>query len=442
MSRLSRTRREFLKTSAGLAAGAAASGWMADLMYGQPRAAESPNDRPHVGSIGVGGQGTGIMNRAREFAEIVAVCDVQRQHAERAREQTGGTAEIFEDYHKLLERQDIDAVTIGTPDHWHVPICLAALEAGKHVYCEKPLTLTIDEGKQLVAAVERTGKTLQVGTQQRGDQFTLFGRAVATIRSGQLGKIKKVVVQLPLSTSEGGPFAAQPVPEGLNWDFWQGQASEHDFCPERCHFQFRWWYEYSGGICTDWGAHHMDVCHWALDLEHGGPLTVDGTPTKLPEIPGGYNTPHLVTTNFLFPGDVEVVLQAQPPGDEGVLFEGEAGRIFVNRGRITGKPIEDQDADQALKDKTMEAVTALYHGNTARIGNHMGNFFEAWQKGLPPVSDVVSQHRAVSSCHLANISIRLGRKLTWNAEQQMFEGDDEANTWLKREQRSPYQFGV
>jgi predicted dehydrogenase len=442
MSRSNYSRRQFLQTSAGtVAAGVAGASWLADLTYGA-RTSRAKNNRPLIGSIGVGGQGTGIMNRAREFGDIVAVCDVQRQHAERAREQSGGAAEVFEDYRRLLDRNDIEAVTIGTPDHWHTAVAIAALEAGKHVYCEKPLTLTIDEGKQLVETVKRTGKVLQVGTQQRGDQFALFGRAVATVRSGQLGKLQKVTVQLPLSTSEGGPFASPPVPEGLNWDFWQGQAPVADYCPERCHFQFRWWYEYSGGIATDWGAHHMDVAQWALDVEHSGPQTIDGTPTTLPTIAGGYNTPHLVTVDYMYPGDIHVQMSANPPGDEGVLFEGDAGRMFVNRGRITGKPIEEQDADQALKDKTMEEVVKLYKGNTARMGNHMGNFFEAFQNNLHPISDVVSQHRSVSACHLGNLSIRLGRKLTWDAEQETFVGDDEANGMLRREQRSPYQFGV
>ncbi len=391
-----------------------------------------------VGAIGLGGQGTGDARRASGHGDVVAVCDVQRQHAERAKEKHFAKADIFEDYRKLLDRKDVEAVTIGTPDHWHTEIALAALDAGKHVYCEKPLTLTIDEGKQLVAAVKKSGKVMQVGTQQRGDQFALFGRAVATIRGGYLGKIKKVTVQLPLSTEQGGPFMAQPVPDGLNWDFWLGQAPAVDYCPERCHARFRWWYEYSGGICTDWGAHHMDVAHWALDCEDSGPLTIDGTTTKLPEIKGGFNTPKFVTVDFIYPGDVHVQLLAQPPGDEGVLFEGEKGRLFVNRGRITGKVIEEQDADTVLKEKVMAEVEKLYKGNTAKMGDHMGNFFEAWMYGKWPISDVESQHRSVSACHLANISIRLKRKLTWDAAKEQFVGDSQADGMLSRAQRAPY----
>ncbi len=429
------TRRTFVRTSAGLAALAANPYWMT----GRLRAQEAKNERPLVGAIGLGGQGSGDARRASEYGDMVALCDVHRQHAERAKEKDFGKAEIYEDYRKLLDRKDIEAVTIGTPDHWHTEIALTALDAGKHVYCEKPLTLTIDEGKQLVAMVKKTGKVMQVGTQQRGDQPNLFGRAVATVRSGQLGKIKKVTVQLPLSIEEGGPFATQPVPEGFNWDFWLGQAPSVAYCPERAHNRFRWWYEYSGGICTDWGAHHMDVAHWALDVENSGPLSIDGTHTKLPEIPGGFNTPKLVTVDFMYPGDVHVQLIAQPPGDEGLLFEGEKGRMFVNRGRITGKPIEEQDADAALKDSIMASVQKLYKGNTAKMGDHMGNFFEAWKHGKWPISDVESQHRSVSACHLANLSIRLKRKLKWDAAKEQFMGDSEADGMLKRAQREPYK---
>jgi myo-inositol 2-dehydrogenase / D-chiro-inositol 1-dehydrogenase len=429
------TRRTFLQTSAGVAALTATPYWLTARVA----ADESKNERPLIGAIGLGGQGSSDARRAGKYGDVVALCDVQRQHAERAKEKEFAKADIYEDYRKLLERKDIEAVTIGTPDHWHTEIALAALDAGKHVYCEKPLTLTIDEGKQLVAMVKKSGKVMQVGTQQRGDQPALFGRAVATVRSGQLGKIRKVTVQLPLSTEEGGPFPSQPVPEGLNWDFWLGQAPKADYCPERSHFRFRWWYEYSGGIATDWGAHHMDVAHWALDVENSGPISIDGTKTRLPNIKGGFNTPKLVTVDYLYPGDVQVQMLAQPPGDEGVLFDGEKGRMFVNRGRITGRPIEEQDADPKLKEKVMAEVEKLYKGNTAHMGDHMGNFFEAWKYGKWPISDVASQHRSVSACHLGNISIRLGRKLTWDAATEQFVGDSEADAMLKRAGREPYR---
>ena len=433
MSRANWNLREFV-AAAGAAAVAVTPYWFTS----RSRAAEAANDKPIFGAIGLGGQGTHDANRARgNGGQCVAVCDVQRQHAERFKEQSGGKADIYDDFRKLLERKDVEFVTIGTPDHWHTPIAIAALEAGKHVYCEKPLTLTVDEGKQLVAAVKKSGKTFQVGTQQRGDQYNLFGRAAATIRMGQLGKLQRVQVQLPLSTAEGGPFPTKPVPDGLDWDRWLGQAPMAEYCPERCHFNFRWWYEYSGGIMTDWGAHHMDVAHWALDMERSGPLKVDGTETKLPTAAGGFNTPKHPIVHYLYPNDIKLDVVA---GDEGVLFEGEKGRMFVNRGRLTGKPIEEQDADPKLKESVMAEVTKLFKGNTAKMGDHMGNFFEAFKHSLPTISDVEGQHRTSTACHVGNISIRLQRALQWDAVKEEFVGDAEANSMLKREQRSPYQF--
>lgn len=429
------SRRRFLGASACLAAfGGLAPGWL-----GSARAGAAKNDRPLIGCIGVGGQGTHIGRRAMGFGDIVAVCDVQRQHAERAKAEFGGKADIYSDYRKLLERPDIEAVTIGTPDHWHTAPALAALRAGKHVYCEKPLTLTVDEGKHLVRAVQESGKTLQVGTMQRSDMLQ-FARAVATARSGQLGKIKQIDVILPGPAPAGGPFATGPVPDGLDWDFWLGQAPAVEFCTERCHANFRWWYEYSGGIMTDWGAHYVDIAHWALDCEGSGPLTIDGTQTKLPTISNGYNTPPSPIVDMQYPGDV--LVRVTSGGDHGVLIVGELGRIFVDRGKLTGKPIEQQDADEKLKAPVLEAAEKLFRGNTAKMGDHMGNFFEAFMYGKHPVSDVVSQHRVVTACHLANLSMRLGRKLAWDAAKEQFVGDSQADSWLTREQRAGYEIPV
>lgn len=408
--------------------------WIADLSYGADAKPDSANDRLRVGSIGVGGQGRGIMNHAKQFGDVVAICDVDESHARKANENVGGKAELYGDYRKLLDRKDIDLVTIGTPDHWHTKILIEALRSGKDAYCEKPLTLTIAEGQQILKTLAETKRVVQVGTQQRSQGNKVFLRAVATVRSGQLGKLKKVTLSLPLSTAEGGPFSKKPVPSGLNWEVWQGQAPLADYCPERNHYQFRWWYEYSGGIVTDWGAHHMDIAHWGLDMEKSGPLTIDGSQTKMPHVENGYNTPKNPNIVYTYPNDVVLEITS---GNEGVTFEGDKGRIFVNRGRVTGKPVENQEADKSLQDLTSEWMSKLYHGG--KPGNHMGNFFEAIKTRQQPISDVGSQHRAVSACHLGNISCRLQRKLTWDAAKERFVGDDEANSMLSREQREPYQ---
>ena len=418
-------RRQFLQSaSACVVGGLAAPVW-------RVRAADAKNDRFVVGAIGVGGQGTSIADRARKFGDIVAVCDVDRTHAERARDKFGGKADIYDDYRKLLERKDIEAVTIGTPDHWHTAVALTALRAGKDVYCEKPLTLTIDEGQLLIEAVHQTGRVFQVGTQQRSD--ARFRQACELVRNGRLGKLQKVTVSLPRSTKVGGPFMTRPVPESLDWERWQGQAPAHDYSPERCHHDFRWWYEYSGGVMTDWGAHHIDIAHWALGVEHSGPLTIEGKLShaerkRIDEAQrtNSFNTAGEFTVDLIYPAGVlvRVVL-----GDEGVSFEGDQARLYVNRGRITGKPVEE------LAERPLPAdAVRLYESH-----DHMGNFFDCIRTRKQPISDVASQHRSVSACHLANLSLRLGRKLTWDAAKEKFVGDHEANGMLGRPQRAPYE---
>jgi predicted dehydrogenase len=369
----------------------------------------------------MGGQGTHIAGAASRFGDIVAVCDVDRDHAEKAKERFGGKAEVYEDYRKLIERPDIEAITIGTPDHWHTAVSLAALRAGKDVYCEKPLTLTIDEGKLLVKTVAETGRVFQVGTQQRSDDR--FRLACELVRNGRIGKLKHVTVTLPDSPA-GGPFAKQPVPANLNWDFWLGQAPMVDYIPERCHYQFRWWYEYSGGIMTDWGAHHMDIAHWGMGVEDSGPLSIEGK-CKLPGIPDGYNTPNQFTVDYTYPDDVTLHVNI---GDNGVLFEGDKGRVYVNRGRIAGKPVEELK-DNPLPEDRIKLIVS---------DDHMKNFVDCVKSREKPISDVVSQHRSVSACHLANISLRLGRKLTWDPKLEQFVGDSEADAMLARAQRAPY----
>ncbi len=416
-------RRSFVTTTAGVvAAGMLGPQW---FTTSTARALEptSQNDRFRFGAIGTGPQGMGITSQAQRFGDIVAVCDVDRKRAEEAQEKFGGSAEIYEDYRKLLDRDDIDAVTIGTPDHWHTAVCLAALRSGRDVYCEKPLTLTIAEGQLLVKTVKETSKILQVGTQQRSD--AKFRTACELVRNGRIGKLKKVTVVLP-TAQEGGPFENKPIPENLNWDFWLGQAPYVEYCPERCHYQFRWWFEYSGGTMTDWGAHHMDIAHWGMGVEDSGPLTIDGH-AALPHIENGYNVPNNFTVNMTYPNDIELEIKI---GDNGVLFEGDKSRVYVNRGRITGKPYEE------LKENPLPEERIKLHASD----DHMGDFVNSIRTREQPVSDVVSQHRTISACHLANISMRLGRKLNWDPAKEQFIDDSEANAMLSRPPRAPYEF--
>ena len=432
-------RRQLLKATVS----AASIGALTPYWFSQAKTladeTKSKNDRPLVGSIGLGGRGSGIAGNARKFGDIVAVCDVDQRHVARGRERlSGGKAEMFTDYRKLLARNDIEIVTIGTPDHWHTKIALEALAAGKDVYCEKPLTLTIDEGKLICDAVRRTKRVFQVGTQQRSEMGNRFLLAVAMAHSGRLGKIKRVSAAIG-GTPKGGPFNKSVPPAGFDWDMWLGQAPMTDYIRERTHGNFRWWYEYSGGKMTDWGAHHVDIAQWAIKMDEFGPESITpvsvthpvpfekGYPTK----DDSYNTATAFKVSCKFPGDVEMIIRNDT--DNGVLIEGSKGRIFVSRGRITGKPIEDLGKNPLPED----ALIKLRRGKP--LSSHMENFISCTRDRSLPVSDVFTHHRALTTCHLANIAMRLNRSFRWDAVDEQIVGDDEANSWLSRPQREGYE---
>jgi len=440
MSRHPSNRREFLKTSsAAVAAGLSTPYFFTgtNVVADEAKTA-AKNDRPHVGQIGCGGQGNGDTRNASRHGDVVAVCDVDLDRAEKANNgHAGGKAKVHQDYHKVLDDKDVDVVVIATPDHWHVKIAIEAMRAGKDVYCEKPLTLTIDEGKRICQVVKDTGKVFQVGTQQRSSGG--FQKAVALCHAGRLGKLQKLTVAIG-GGPKGGPFKKEKPPANLNWEMWQGQTPLVDYIKERCHYQFRWWFEYSGGKMTDWGAHHVDIAHWAIGANDTGPLEIAGTaqfPVPLvdgyPTADDQYNTATQFNIPCKFAGGVEVVIcDRTPEFDNGLLIEGDQGRIFVNRGKLTGKPVEEM-RDNPLPEGLIEK---LYKG---KPNNHMANFFECVKTRKTPVSDVFSHHRALTTCHLANIAIRLGRPLKWDPEKEQIVGDDEANAWQQRKQRKGYE---
>jgi predicted dehydrogenase len=334
-------------------------------------------------------------------------------------------------------------VTIGTPDHWHTKICIDAMTAGKDVYCEKPLTLTVDEGKLLCRAVAQTNRILQVGTQQRSEYDEKFLKAVALVRSGRLGRIRRVTCVIG-GAPRGQAFRTAPPPAGLDWDLWLGQAPRVDYIPQRCHATFRWWYEYSGGKMTDWGAHHVDIAQWAIGMDQSGPTSIEVQAAELPvdfragmpTVNNSYNTALTFRVRCEFANGVELILRdhARDLGiDNGIRFEGENGTLFVSRTALRGEPV-DELARNPLADSV---YTALRKGKPS--DSHMGNFIACVRDRGQPVSDVVSHHRALSTCHLANIAIRLRRNLRWNPAEERFTDDDEANTFLAREQRRGFE---
>ena len=436
MKSIDQNRRSFLKYSASGAI-------LSTLSFPYiGKAQQSANERLRFGAIGVGGRGAGIANSARRLSDIVAVCDLDTQRIDRVNKSLAqGKAKGYEDYRKILDRKDIDFVTIGTTDHWHSRIAIHAMQAGKDVYCEKPLTLTIEEGKQICKVTKETGRVFQVGTQQRSMEEK-FLTAIGIIREGRIGKIKKVTCNIG-GGPKGGPFKKSDPPSNIDWNMWLGQAPLVDYIKERCHYQFRWWYEYSGGKMTDWGAHHVDIAQWAMQQdgvgqgvlslepiigEHPIPLK-NGMPTK----DDHYNTSHNFHIKCMFPKKMEMNIVSQSKEGNGILFEGTKGNLFVSRGKLTGPSVDE------LKEKPLSAQTILDVYKGKKTTNHMENFFECMKDRSDPISDVYTHHNAMTTCHLANISIRLGRKLKWNPKKEQIIGDDDANQWQGREQRKGFE---
>lgn len=442
----------------GLAAAGAAAAWLPAA--GWAAGYRSRSERPVFATIGLRNQGIHITRQSFAYADFAALADVDSNvlaaNVEQVEKAQNRRPEAYADYRRILERQDIDAVMIATPDHWHTKIAVEAMLAGKDVYCEKPLTLTIAEGKLIERIVEQTGRVFQVGTMQRTESDQRFLQAVALVKAGRIGKVTRVTCGI--NGMEASPvIPVAPVPAGLDWDFWLGPAPQVDYraLPEmregygggvplysNGHYSFRNWHEYSGGKLTDWGAHHVDIACWAIGASDTGPSRI--TPLEF-SLPVTYRDGHPTVadqynaaTNFRIqadmPNGVEMIITSE--GDNGILFEGTQGRFFVNRGKITGRPVEDL-AKNPLPDGAIEAV---YGGPVS--ANHTANFTDAMKSRRQPISDVWSHNRMLEICHLSNIAMRLNRPLKWDPVQRQVIGDDQANTFLSRENRAGFEIDM
>ena len=421
---------------------------------------ESPNERPVFATIGLRNQGWAITNKSFRFADFAALADLDSKvlgtNVEKTEKRQGKKPDAYKDYRRILDRKDIDAVMIATPDHWHTKIAVEAMYAGKDVYCEKPLTLTIAEGKLIEKVLKETGRVFQVGTMQRTESGQRFLQAIALVKNGRIGRVKKVTCGINgMAASPVIPIT--PVPEELDWEFWLGPAPKVPYraLPEirkgygggvplysNAHYSFRNWHEYSGGKLTDWGAHHVDIACWAIGASDTGPSKV--TPLEY-TLPVEYKDGHPVVedqynaaTNFKIradmPNDVEMIITSE--GDNGILFEGTKGRLFVNRGRITGKPVD------ALKDDPLPegAIEKGYGGKVS--ANHTAHLIEAMKSRKQPISDVWTHTRMLDICHLSNIAMRLDRELNWDPVKREIVGDAQANSFLARENRKGYEINI
>ena len=460
-------RRDFLK-----ATGAAAAVAAAPLASARDHHLEDEGDgtkdekKPVVGCIGVGDRWNAVGMAAARFGHIKTVCDVDTARIEKAVEMVkdaqGHEPGTTQDYREILDDLEIEVVTVVTPDHWHAQPLIEAVKAGKDVYCEKPMTLTIREGIDVCNAVEEAGVTVQVGTQQRTGMGQKFLTAVALVREGRLGTIEKITCGIDGAPSSGD-IPAVDAPETLDWEKWLGQTPLVDFRfkddgsrwgNSRAHYEFRWWYEYSGGKMTDWGAHHVDIAQWILDrngpgqgptkivpvmdeVEHPAGMDESG----MPELSDRYNAATKFLVKCEFPG-AEIHISSSVRN--GLLIEGTGGRIFVNRNSLDGQPVDDL-AQNPLPDGALEAAyknQPIPEGGGDGTVAHMRNFFMARAGEAETISDVFSHHRALTTCHLANIAIRLGRDLNWDPQAQQIVGDDRAQEMIAREPRDGYGYSV
>jgi len=377
------------------------------------------NDRIGVGFIGVGGRARQLIDHLPDEGQIVAICDVYRKRAEETNAEKKANWPIYADYHELLERPDVDAVVVATPDHGRVLPCIHACQAGKDIYAEKPLTLTIAEGRVLVNAVRKNNRVFQVGSQQRSMEMNRF--ACELVRTGGIGKLKVVkgVCYSGPKRYEGLP--EEPVPEADNWDAWQAQTEVRPF---NNHLQFGWmqWRSYSGGEMTNWGAHGVDQIQWALGMSQSGPIEI------WPTSPGRNGK-----VRMKYKSGVEVHYELEQGPHGGGIFVGEDCKIEINRNKFTTNP------KGFVQNPPDPATAQLWEGPGWIARPHMQNWLDCIKTRERPNADVEIGHRSITVCHLANIARELGRRLRWNPEREEFLDDDQAGSMLDRPKRIGYE---
>jgi len=421
MSKLSR--RTFLQ--AGVIAALPAS------MYRNAFAAEPPSERVRTAMIGVGNQG-GPSNNLKYFNKnVVAVCDVDKNYLGKAadfvQKNQGNKPVMHGDFRRVLDAKDVDAVVITVPDQWHAYMTIEACKAGKDVYCEKPLTLVIDEGPKMIAAARTCKRIVQTGTMQRSG--TEYERAIQLIRDGVLGTITSVNVVLPgpnwmSRPKDNAPVADSAPPPELDYELWLGPAPQRAYNRNRGHYLFRFYWDYSGGQQTNFGAHHLDIAQWGLGMDASGPIGVAGTAKFHPEM--WYETPDVTDLTYTYANGVTMRCRQIPgvKGDlQGTEFIGDKGTMFVTRGRLT------------LTDTKLNYTVPKGESPNLR---HVNNFYDCVKSRKLPVADVAIGHRSATVCHLGNIAVRTGKPVVWDPVKETIVGDAELAKWLTKEYRKPW----
>ena len=429
------TRREFLRKTGrqviGFGVGLSAAQGITRMVAQAQMTGKLPLSESVVTAhIGIGGMGGGHLGgcignpRIRPAAVVEVHAGRRRAAAQRIRD-AGGQADEYVDYREALARDDIDAVVIATPDHWHALPSIHACEAGKDVYCEKPMTLTIAEGQKMIAAARRYGRIVQIGTQQRAGGH--FRDVVERLRSGLIGKITLTRTWFGGGSGGGWPADGAPPPE-IDWDMWLGPAPWVPYNSARFG-NFRMFWDYSGGRLTDWGTHLIDIIHWGTGED--APLEIEATGRYAND--GIYDMPETMEITYTYP--THTMIWSQPPpeplplGDpgHGMYFEGDRGKLFIDRGGWQTDPPE-------LKNEPLPANAF----RLPRVAGHMEEWLDCIKSRELPTSDVAVGHRSTSAPHLGNIAFRLGRRLRWDPEKEQFIGDDEANRWVGKPYRAPW----
>jgi predicted dehydrogenase len=417
------TRRRFLSAVGKSTLAAAAGAWIGTT---PARAGTGPNDRVTLALIGCGGMGNRHLDSLvkRTDAEVAAVCDVYIPRAEAAQAKVGGSCEWYQDYRRILDRDDIDAVFCPTPDHWHALMTIHACQAWKDVYVEKPLSTTIAEGRAMVDAARHYSRVVQVGTQQRS--LKLFQDAVDIVQSGRLGQVTSAGCWIG-PNGQGGPETFEEPPEGLDWDLWLGPAPWVPFSPQRFG-GFRAFHDYANGELTNWGVHLMDIVLWGI--RENAPLTISGIGGSYRTVPGSDDKENLEII-YKFPS-CNVTWQQRHASQidgkgYGIRFNGTGGRLFMDRGSFVVEP-------EALGiPETFETGDPWIDVET-----HHKNFIDCIKTRQRPNSDVELGHYATALVLLGAISLDVGRTLEWDGKAERFIDDPAADRHLSRPYRAPW----
>ena len=417
-------------------------------------AAIGPNDKVRIGLIGAGSRGNQVLKTFLDNAEVdcLAVADVDDQHAsdtaDTIEKRRGQRPKVGRDYRAMLDDKNIDAVVVATPDHWHCLPAIHGVLAGKDVYVEKPVGHSVAEGQAMIRAARKTEKIMAVGTQQRSSDH--FRQAVEAVRSGKIGDVFWAQTWNFENISPGGmgDYPDGPAPAHLDYDRWLGPAPKRAYNANRCHLLFRWYFDYAGGMMSDWGVHLNDIVLWALDVP--APKSVYAT-GGIMTTKDGRDTPDTLQVNYELPGCMLTYSMRKGNGlsflnrGYGILFCGTNGSLVLDRSGYeiipdkTTVPYGIAGVHPEIKARPIELKAETVKGKDDGQPAHIKNFLQCLSTRERPNADIEVGHRSTNTCHLGNISYKLGRKLTWDAATETFPGDREANALLIREPRKGYE---